>query len=156
MIGNGFIGALANKVNSVLATILGTKTSIVQVPYVPHQDTMMAFIRTGYYHVHGASFIYPPCLNFIYSMFDQMNYDQNRTPHGYIIGCAGTLHWPGWTASRIGFFFKRQSEDTLLFFGLNWYYATDEVWIMTRTSLVCNQSDYTGYINSSFEYSLTY
>ncbi len=59
MIGNGFIGALANKVNSVLATILGTKTSIVQVPYVPHQDTMMAFIRTGYYHVHGASFIYP-------------------------------------------------------------------------------------------------
>lgn len=39
--------------------ILGTKTSIVDVPYVPHVDDMMSFIRTGYYHVHGASFLYP-------------------------------------------------------------------------------------------------
>jgi len=45
-------------VNAV-KTLLGTKTSIVQVPYVAHADDMMAFIRTGYYHVHGASFIYP-------------------------------------------------------------------------------------------------
>ena len=42
-----------------IEVILGTKTSLVQVPYTPHQDALMAFIRTGYYHVHGASFIYP-------------------------------------------------------------------------------------------------
>lgn len=44
---------------SYIKTLLGTKTSIVSVPYIPHADDMMAFIRTSYYHVHGASFIYP-------------------------------------------------------------------------------------------------
>jgi hypothetical protein len=45
--------------NNGQSQIIGKKTSIVQVPYVPHQDSMMAFIRTGYYHVHGASFVLP-------------------------------------------------------------------------------------------------
>jgi hypothetical protein len=39
--------------------VIGTKMSLVDVPYVPHADDMMGFIRTGYYHVHGAAFVYP-------------------------------------------------------------------------------------------------
>jgi len=31
----------------------------VHVPYVPNGESLMAFATTGYYHVHGASFIYP-------------------------------------------------------------------------------------------------
>jgi hypothetical protein len=58
LIGNDTSPASADKVNDI-ETFLGTKTSIVQVPYVAHQDDMMAFIRTGYYHVHGASFVLP-------------------------------------------------------------------------------------------------
>lgn len=29
------------------------------VPYSPNSASLMAFIATGYYHVHGASFVYP-------------------------------------------------------------------------------------------------
>ena len=41
--------------------LIGIPTDIVGVPYVPHKydDTLMAYSRTGYYHVHGASFLYP-------------------------------------------------------------------------------------------------
>lgn len=42
-----------------LVTVIGDKMSLVEVPYVPHRDEMMGFIRTGYYHVHGASFVLP-------------------------------------------------------------------------------------------------
>lgn len=31
----------------------------VDVPYVPGTETLMAYAATGYYHIHGASFIYP-------------------------------------------------------------------------------------------------
>jgi len=31
----------------------------VHVPYVPDGESLMAFAATGYYHVHGASFVYP-------------------------------------------------------------------------------------------------
>jgi hypothetical protein len=38
---------------------VGQKGDYVHVPYTPDTDTIMAFLATGYYHVHGASFIYP-------------------------------------------------------------------------------------------------
>lgn len=31
----------------------------VDVPYVPGAESLMAYAVTGYYHVHGASFLYP-------------------------------------------------------------------------------------------------
>ena len=38
---------------------IGSKIGTVGVPYVPHQSTVMEHLNTSYYHVHGASFIYP-------------------------------------------------------------------------------------------------
>jgi len=39
---------------------IGQIRDIIDVPYSPHGfNTLMAYTRTGYYHVHGASFIYP-------------------------------------------------------------------------------------------------
>lgn len=45
----------------VARKILGDRFDVVDVPYTPHQidDTLMSYTRTGYYHVHGASFLYP-------------------------------------------------------------------------------------------------
>ena len=40
------------------AAALGVVTDEVTVPFVVGQ-TALAFLHTGYYHVHGASFIYP-------------------------------------------------------------------------------------------------
>jgi hypothetical protein len=37
---------------------IGLKTDYVGVPY-DNDDTVMAYLKTGYLHVHGASFIYP-------------------------------------------------------------------------------------------------
>lgn len=37
---------------------LGQLTDLVGVPYV-EGNTALAFLHTGYYHVHGAAFIYP-------------------------------------------------------------------------------------------------
>jgi hypothetical protein len=39
--------------------VIGKFGDYVHVPYVPNGESVMAFLATGYYHVHGASFIYP-------------------------------------------------------------------------------------------------
>ena len=38
---------------------IGSKVGTVAVPYVPHKSSVMDHLNTSYYHVHGASFIYP-------------------------------------------------------------------------------------------------
>ena len=38
---------------------IGLRTDRVGVPYVAGEDTALAYLRTGYYHVHGESFLYP-------------------------------------------------------------------------------------------------
>lgn len=38
---------------------IGSKVGAVDVPYVPHTSSVLDFLTTGYYHVHGASFLYP-------------------------------------------------------------------------------------------------
>lgn len=38
---------------------IGSKTDLVQVPYVEGLASVLAFLHTGYYHVHGRSFVYP-------------------------------------------------------------------------------------------------
>jgi hypothetical protein len=39
--------------------VLGEKLDLVTVPYMAGSSSALAYLRTGYYHVHGASFIYP-------------------------------------------------------------------------------------------------
>lgn len=41
------------------AGVLGDFSDSVDVPYEEGINTALAFLQTGYYHVHGASFIYP-------------------------------------------------------------------------------------------------
>lgn len=38
--------------------ILGERSEYVTVPY-DNAESIMAYLKTGYFHVHGASFIYP-------------------------------------------------------------------------------------------------
>lgn len=51
--------------NSVSGTVdridivVGTKLDLVTVPYSEGLSSVLAFLHTGYYHVHGASFVYP-------------------------------------------------------------------------------------------------
>ena len=55
---SGILNVINSTVNSV-SNILGTQTDLVTVPHIIETETAMAFLHTGYYHVHGASFIYP-------------------------------------------------------------------------------------------------
>jgi hypothetical protein len=43
--------------------VLGEKLDLVVVPYTEGLSSALAFLHTGYYHVHGASFIYPDKAN---------------------------------------------------------------------------------------------
>lgn len=38
---------------------IGLKSDLVAVPYQESINSVLAFLHTGYYHVHGASFLYP-------------------------------------------------------------------------------------------------
>jgi len=38
---------------------VGLKSDFVNVPYVAGNNSILAHLNTGYYHVHGANFIYP-------------------------------------------------------------------------------------------------
>ena len=38
---------------------IGEKSDFVLVPYQESVSSILAFLQTGYYHVHGASFLYP-------------------------------------------------------------------------------------------------
>lgn len=38
---------------------IGSESDYVHVPFTPDSSTVLAYLQTGYYHVHGASFIYP-------------------------------------------------------------------------------------------------
>jgi hypothetical protein len=50
--------------NYIINDVIGNKEDFVQVPYLSDSyDSMMAFIKTAYYHVHGASFVYPDKAN---------------------------------------------------------------------------------------------
>lgn len=44
--------------NILMRDVVGNKSDLVSVPYV-EGNSILAFLHTGYYHVHGASFIYP-------------------------------------------------------------------------------------------------
>lgn len=51
-----------NDVKNVVDTIngnVGLKTDFINVPFVPDTESILAYLQTGYYHVHGAAFIYP-------------------------------------------------------------------------------------------------
>lgn len=39
--------------------VIGKRGDYVHVPFVPNSDSLMAFLATGYYHIHGPSFVYP-------------------------------------------------------------------------------------------------
>jgi len=52
MIGN-------NGILKAIKDIIGTLSDLIAVPFVFGADTIMAHLNTNYYHVHGATFIYP-------------------------------------------------------------------------------------------------
>jgi hypothetical protein len=45
--------------NANLINNIGEKSDLVDVPYLADSETILAYLQTGYYHVHGASFVYP-------------------------------------------------------------------------------------------------
>ena len=49
--------------NDQMRDVIGNKDDFVQVPYTEGEDSISAFLHTGYYHVHGASFLYPDKAN---------------------------------------------------------------------------------------------
>jgi len=49
--------------NNQIRDVVGNKTDFVGVPYNSGDASMMSFLRTGYYHIHGASFLYPDKAN---------------------------------------------------------------------------------------------
>lgn len=56
------IDSKVDTVDSIVDTIdsnVGSKLDLVPIPYVEGQSSTLAFLHTSYYHVHGASFIYP-------------------------------------------------------------------------------------------------
>ena len=44
-----------------IKSVIGTISDYIHVPYVlgATTNTIMAYLQTGYFHVHGASFVYP-------------------------------------------------------------------------------------------------
>jgi len=42
-----------------LGGLIGQLTSFIGVPYSPGANSILAHLNTGYYHIHGASFLYP-------------------------------------------------------------------------------------------------
>jgi hypothetical protein len=48
--------------NDLLASIksvVGKAVDVVAVPFVLGANTILGFLQTGYYHIHGAAFLYP-------------------------------------------------------------------------------------------------
>lgn len=45
--------------NVLMRDVVGNKNDLVDVPYVEAQASILGFLHTGYYHVHGTSFTYP-------------------------------------------------------------------------------------------------
>lgn len=42
---------------------IGLKSDLVEVPFVADSESVLAYLQTGYYHVHGATFVYPDKAN---------------------------------------------------------------------------------------------
>jgi hypothetical protein len=55
---DGKIDIIDGNVDDIEA-VLGKKTDYVSVPYEKNVSPAMAYLKTAYYHEHGASFIYP-------------------------------------------------------------------------------------------------
>ena len=45
--------------NDQMRDVVGNKDDYVGVPYSEGESSILGFLHTGYYHTHGASFIYP-------------------------------------------------------------------------------------------------
>lgn len=52
-----------NGILKKIRDIIGNLTDFVSVPYSFGTNSVMAFLTTGYYHIHGASFVYPDKAN---------------------------------------------------------------------------------------------
>jgi hypothetical protein len=48
---------------NTLRRLIGSKSDFVHVPYVNGENTVLAYLKTGYYHIHGKSFSYPILAN---------------------------------------------------------------------------------------------
>jgi len=53
------VPAANSDANILIRDVIGNKTDLNVVPFADGDNSIMAHLQTGYYHVHGASFIYP-------------------------------------------------------------------------------------------------
>ena len=53
------VPAQNNSDNDFVQNIVGNKTDFIDVPYSYGDNTILAHLNTGYYHIHGQSFVYP-------------------------------------------------------------------------------------------------
>lgn len=45
--------------NATIVDAIGNKTDYIPVPYQNGEPSIMAYLHTSYYHVHGTSFVFP-------------------------------------------------------------------------------------------------
>jgi len=55
---DGKVDVVDGIVDTINANV-GAKNDLVGIPYTPNVNTILAYMQTGYYHVHGASFVLP-------------------------------------------------------------------------------------------------
>ena len=55
---DGKVDVVDGIVDTINANV-GAKNNLVGIPYTPNANTILAYLQTGYYHVHGASFVLP-------------------------------------------------------------------------------------------------
>lgn len=73
MIGNdGLLKAIKN--------IIGTVADIVSVPFVFGTNTILAHLNTNYYHIHGATFIYPLYADPVLLLSDAAEWGEPTSP----------------------------------------------------------------------------
>jgi hypothetical protein len=46
-----------------ISDVVGMMGDFINVPYTPATESIMAYNTTGYYHIHGAAFLYPDKAN---------------------------------------------------------------------------------------------
>ena len=90
--------AVNSEVYQYIRDVIGTPEDIVQVPYDFGKNSLLAFLITGYYHVHGESFVYPNHANGVTltagaGVWDLIGAITEVVPAGGLNTAAFDLHW---------------------------------------------------------------
>lgn len=78
-------------------SLIGSISDYVAVPFVAGTNTVIGYLQTGYYHVHGASFLYPDKADPVTLTSNAASWNQTGTIAEIIPANAITkafdLHW---------------------------------------------------------------